>query len=122
MSYPSCNLTFEEFALVAAARTKRWHGSAPPWSASDWACALAEEAGEVCGAVKKMNRLRDGMQTKAADPQTMEEGRRRIADELADVVAYAFANADHHGIDLAAAVVRKFNAVSERHGFPERLL
>jgi NTP pyrophosphatase (non-canonical NTP hydrolase) len=45
-------------------------------------------------------------------------GGRRWAN---DVLGCADHLAEHFGIDLGAAVVTKFNATSERFGFPERL-
>jgi NTP pyrophosphatase (non-canonical NTP hydrolase) len=44
-----------------------------------------------------------------------------LADELADVFLYLDLLASKCGIDLPAAIVRKFNVVSERQDFPERL-
>ena len=41
--------------------------------------------------------------------------------ELADTVAYADLLAQYYGIDLGRAVREKFNHVTERAGFPERL-
>ena len=44
-----------------------------------------------------------------------------LANEIADVTLYLDLLADHYGIDVEAAIRRKFNIVSERQGFPERL-
>jgi NTP pyrophosphatase (non-canonical NTP hydrolase) len=44
-----------------------------------------------------------------------------LADELGDVLAYADLLAQHYGIELRRAVAVKFNRVSEREGFPERI-
>lgn len=41
--------------------------------------------------------------------------------ELADTIAYAALVADHYCIDLPDAIAAKFNMISEREGFPERL-
>lgn len=70
------------------------------WSPTDWACALAGEAGEVCNAVKKLKRG-DG-------------GRTEIANEIADTIIYADLLAAALGIDLGEAVRIKFNQVSTR--------
>lgn len=40
---------------------------------------------------------------------------------MADVVCYLDLLATFYGVDLAEAVIRKFNRVSERQGFPDRL-
>lgn len=52
---------------------------------------------------------------------TIAEAERRIMEELADVVIYAALVASRLGYPLADAIVAKFNAISEREGFPERL-
>lgn len=46
---------------------------------------------------------------------------RQLGHEIADTILYALLLADHYGIDVPAALVEKFNIVSERQGFPERL-
>lgn len=45
----------------------------------------------------------------------------QLGHEIADTILYALLLADHYGIDVAEAVVEKFNLVSVRQGFPERL-
>ena len=45
----------------------------------------------------------------------------QLTDEIADTALYLDLLAARAGIDLGAAIVRKFNRVSEKHGFPERL-
>lgn len=44
-----------------------------------------------------------------------------LGDELADVILYIDLICEHYGIDLETHVREKFNRVSERRGFPERL-
>jgi len=78
------------------------------WISSDWAASLAGEVGEFCNLVKKLRR---------GDQVPSEE----LARELADVIIYAELNASYHGIDLAKAVVSKFNEVSQRVGSKIRL-
>lgn len=73
------------------------------WEITDWACALAGEAGEVCNVVKKIRR--DGWTQRRHE---------QLADELADVLIYLDALAAYDGIDLAAATKKKFNEVSEK--------
>ena len=105
---------------VNLTRSDRWHpGGINDWSLSDWAVALSGEVGEVCNVVKKMNRLRDGLAQKGVltQAQYMEE----LRFELADVFLYLLLLSARSGIDLEAAVVEKFNKVSEEYGFPERL-
>ncbi len=112
-------LTIQELVQASVSRAKKWHGgSLNAWSLSDWACAALGEAGEVCNVIKKLNRSRDGVvgNTKSADELTD-----HLADEIADTLIYLTLLAERADIDLEAALIRKFNAVSVRHGFPERL-
>jgi NTP pyrophosphatase (non-canonical NTP hydrolase) len=83
------------------------------WSPTDWACALAGEAGEGCNAVKKLRRLADGTNT-AKDPQTEDEAIKQIGFELADTIIYADLLAARLGIDLSEYIEVKFNEVSAR--------
>jgi len=78
------------------------------WSPTDWACALAGEAGETANLIVKMRRG-DTVDIAA------------IAKELADVVVYADLLAARLGLDLGAAVRAKFNEVSDRVHSPIRL-
>lgn len=83
------------------------------WSPTDWACAMAGEAGETCNAVKKLRRLDDGTNT-AKDPRTEAEHLESIASEIADTIIYCDLLAARLGIDLPDAIRRKFNEVSDR--------
>lgn len=75
---------------------------------------LAGETGEACNVGKKLERERLGIRGSRATVQD-------LADELADVVICADLVALGEGIDLAAAVARKFNATSEKVGLETRL-
>lgn len=77
-----------------------------PW----WGNAMAGECGEACNVVKKIDRDGD-------TPQR----RQHLADELADLVIYADLLAARFGIDLGAAVVKKFNEVSRERESDTRL-
>lgn len=118
-------LTFGELREANATRCKRWHPSgALEWSISDWAVAMAGEAGEICNAVKKLNRIRDGLANlNEADRllDTQEKAVAAIGEEIADTLIYLDLLALRLGLDLAAEVVKKFNATSSRYGFPEKL-
>ena len=76
---------------------------------------LAGEVGEACNVIKKLERERMGILGSRA---TVAE----LANELADVMICADLIAAHYGIDLEAAVQRKFNATSEKVGLSTRLL
>ena len=117
-------LSFEAFRRANVARCRRWHpgfqGGDDPWSGADWSNAMCGEAGEAANVVKKLRRIETGAAAGPDDPGA-EQLAQWLADEIADTVTYADLLAAYYGIDLAAAVVDKFNRVSERQGFPERL-
>lgn len=107
-------LTFERLSDVSAARAERWTVGHPDTPLSFHATELGGEAGEVLNDIKKLERLRMGL---PGGKDTSEN----LAGELADVVICADILARKLGIDLGEAVRSKFNEVSERHEFPERL-
>lgn len=114
------NLDFAELRAANVTRCARWHGpDSEPWVVSDWTNAMCGEAGEAANVAKKIRRQTTGA-VNTGDPE-MADLIDALAAELADTVIYADLVADHMGIDLAAAIAAKFNLVSERHGFPERL-
>lgn len=102
-------------------RALRWHPQGlKQWSASDWACAMAGEAGEICNAVKKLNRIEGGIQ-QAKGPQTYEEAIADVAKEIGDTFLYLDLLARRLGINFPRAIADTFNRVSEREGFPDRI-
>lgn len=114
------SLTFTQVAAVNAARCKRWHNpDTDAWTGADWSNAMCGEAGEAANVVKKLRRH----ETRTSPQGDPDEAtlRQKLGHEIADVLLYAFLLADHYGIDVAANVVEKFNLVSERQSFPERL-
>lgn len=78
------------------------------WSLPEWGNAVAGEVGELCNIIKKVNR----------GDMTLEEANQTevIANEAADVVCYLDLLCQKAGIDLATAIVNKFNAVSHKKG------
>lgn len=114
-------LDFADLRATNTARCLRWH-SGPDglneWSLSDWFTAVTGELGEAANIAKKLNRERDGL---IGNDLTEAELRAGLADELADVLIYLDILAASEDIDLAAAVVSKFNRTSVKNGFPERL-
>jgi len=78
------------------------------------AVELGGEAGEALNLVKKLERQRLGI---AGSTATLEQ----LADELADVLICVDLVAMTAGIDLEAALVRKFNASSEKLGVKTRM-
>lgn len=112
-------LTFDQLRAANSSRCFRWHpGGVKDWSLSDWATAMMGEGGEACNVIKKLNRVRDGL---GGNCETEAELRAALAVELADTMIYLDLLALAAGIDLAEAVISKFNKVSERMDFPERL-
>jgi NTP pyrophosphatase (non-canonical NTP hydrolase) len=79
-----------------------------------WGCALAGEVGELCNVLKKYERQ---MPTDPS-PDTLYVA---IGEEIADVLTYLDLLAAWFDIDLARVTATKFNKVSQRSGFPERL-
>ena len=113
-------LSFEKLRKENVERCESAFHPINHWSPTDWACAMAGEAGEACNAVKKLRRHADGTNT-AKDPATEAECVAAIGKELADTVIYADLLAARLGINLGEAVREKFNAVSELRGVPQRL-
>ncbi|MBI4815211.1 MAG: MazG-like family protein [Deltaproteobacteria bacterium] len=109
-------LRFSELRAAAVARLpqfKNRHGqpahSQPDgsdWSDAQWLGAVMGELGEYANLRKKVDR----------GDVTREEALPELANELADVLTYLDILAFRLGIDLGAAVVAKFNKVSERCG------
>lgn len=119
-------LTFETFSEINLSRAKRWHqGDIANWSLSDWLMAMAGEAGEACNAGKKFRRIEEQISNMSTDPDrqinTTDEALDKIAEELADTVIYCDLVAHRIGRSLVGAIIAKFNLVSERYQFPERL-
>lgn len=113
------SLTFKEFDSVNATRCKRWH-PIKAWSLSDWMTALTGEIGEAANIIKKLNRHRDGVVgNKIEDTEPVLKD--KLGKELADAVHYLFLTAKAADIDLEAYTIAKFNEVSEKQNFPERI-
>lgn len=79
------------------------------------ATELGGEVGEALNVIKKLERERLGIKGSRA---TLED----LAEELADVIICADLIAMSEGIDLEAAVARKFNKTSEKVGLTTRMM
>jgi NTP pyrophosphatase (non-canonical NTP hydrolase) len=102
-----------QLRLINAARALEWMNGA----ASDplfWAVELGGETGEILNVVKKLRREELGWRGSRASVDD-------LADEIADGIICLDSLARHYGIDLEAAVVRKFNATSDKVGLPHKL-
>lgn len=110
-------LTFDVFRAANVTRCVKWHPKGiESWSPSDWMTALTGELGELASLLKMRNRERDGLPGNKFSPTD-----KQVADELADVQTYLDLLAAALGVDLGRATVSKFNEVSERVGFPDRI-
>lgn len=110
-------LTFDAFRVANVTRCLRWHPKGiDSWSPSDWLTALVGEVGELASLLKMMKREADGLPGNKFSPTS-----KMIADEIADVQTYLDLLAASLGVDLGRATVEKFNEVSERVGFPDRI-
>ena len=129
----------ERLREVNGQRVLRWHegrfsnsdfvGDGKDWNAADWSNATMGELGEMIEALGRVIQMANTVkkirrqQTVGAgmlDPG-LEDLREQLGNELADMIIYADLLAAFCEIDLAAAIVRKFNAVSDREGYPEKL-
>jgi NTP pyrophosphatase (non-canonical NTP hydrolase) len=110
-------LTFADFRRANVARCIKWHPlGIASWSPSDWLTAVTGELGELASLLKMRNRERDQLPGNKFSPTD-----KQIAAELADVLTYLDLLAAVLGIDLGRATVEKFNEVSARVGFPDRI-
>ncbi len=106
MSYGTDGLTFNtlrEANLVRQKEVKIYQPS-KKWIPAQYMNALIGEIGEAANLIKKFDR----------GDFTMEEGRQRIADELADAQCYLDMVAHRCGIHLGEATMHKWNEVSRR--------
>lgn len=86
------------------------------WSPLEWAGAMAGEAGEAANLAKKITRgdfAEADVLTIKGVTQTAAE---HLADEIADAVIYGDLLCTRVGVNLAEAIVRKFNATSRERG------
>lgn len=116
-------LHLSDLSLINRVRARRWHKDFGPgkgdWNGADWSNAMAGEMGEAANVVKKIRRAETG-HPGANDPDTVTLVM-QLGEELADVVIYADLLASYYGLDLGTEIVNKFNKVSDREGFPEKL-
>lgn len=114
---PSGRLSFAKLRSVNAAREREWEAGQPNgegFSMLFLSNAMGGEAGEAQNVVKKLERERLGY---AGSRATVAD----LGEELADVVIYADLLARKAGIDLGAAIIKKFNETSDKLGFETKL-
>jgi NTP pyrophosphatase (non-canonical NTP hydrolase) len=107
MGYMTDGITFNVLRDANRNRKGEWPGNDKA-DVAFRAIELAGEAGEVAEAVKKFLRAERGIKGSTAT-------REDIADEMGDLLVSLDLLADELGIDLGAAVRRKFNATSEKY-------
>lgn len=119
------SMLFAHFIAVDLSRANRWHHAGiEEWTVSDWAVAIAGECGEMCNAIKKLNRVRTGAANRNDGDRSItdfETAKKKIAQELADIIIYIPMLAKLLDINLEQAIIDTFNAKSEEYNFPERL-
>lgn len=118
----------ELFTRINNDRVRRWHPGFPNdgWMGSDWSNAMVGEAGEAANVVKKLRREETGIQQTERMQSANDEAHHemlldKLADEIGDVYAYLDLLAQYYGINIGEAIIRKFNRISEREGFPDRM-
>jgi NTP pyrophosphatase (non-canonical NTP hydrolase) len=107
------HLSFADLRRAAIARQAEWDNRSAA-SLLFRAVELAEEAGEVCGVVKKLTR-------EELELPGSRSSLERLAAEIADVVIVADLLAAQAGINLATAIATTFNAKSVALGFKTRI-
>jgi NTP pyrophosphatase (non-canonical NTP hydrolase) len=115
-------LTFSKIREMNLSRCEQWHGI-KSWSIMEWACAMAGEAGELCNVAKKIHRIETGIAMRASEtePGAIKLQLADLAEEAADIFIYLDLVCASRGIDLEAAIIEKFNEVSESYGFKQKL-
>lgn len=108
MGYLTDGVTFNVLRGANRNRQKEWPGNEQA-DVAFRAIEVAGEAGEVAEAVKKFLRAARGIKGSTATSQD-------VADEMGDLLVSLDLLADAMGIDLGAAVLRKFNMTSEKYG------
>ena|SRR5579872_1631052 len=109
--------SFDTLRSANIARCEDVFHEVKEWTPTDWACAMAGEAGEACNKVKKLRRL-DGADKNILEmfPEKREMLADEIVEELADTVIYCDLLAARLNRDLSKAIIEKFNKVSKERG------
>lgn len=111
----------KQFQVANRKRCARWHAGKRQWLPPELSNALAGEVGELCNVVKKLQRSRDGINSRRKKDRPEGVYMAAIADEIGDVYTYLDMLADELGLDTWACVVRRFNKVSREARMPERV-
>lgn len=106
-------ITIEELQTAHTERQAEWCPEQVP-DLSFRGNEMAGEVGEACNVIKKLERERHGW-------RGSRDTKEHLAEELADVVHTAILCAITAGIDLAPAIVKKFNDTSDKNALTVRL-
>ena len=102
-------------AVRALTRVAGLFYTAPPAGFTDVPVIMGE-LGELASLIKMRNRERDGLPGNKFSPTD-----EQVAKEAADVFTYLDLFCERNGVDLGLAAALKFNEISERVGFPDRI-
>jgi len=111
MGYLTNGLTFNTLRSGNSKRAEQFPGRSSEWNLAQWMNAAFGELGEAANILKKIDR----------GDFSLEEGRARLAEELADATIYLDLLAQKAGIDLGPAVMDKWNRDSRKHGIKLRI-
>jgi len=114
--------TIRRLQQLSAERDDEWHARthAPQWTILEWAGAMCGEAGEAANVAKKIRRVETDMELRVSTPN-IEELRRKLGEECADVLIYLTLLCEKAGVDLELHTQLKFNSVSKEFNFPQML-
>lgn len=115
-------MNFDDFSRLNLKRCEEeFNHPLSGWSLSDWAVAMSGEAGEACNVIKKMNRIRDGVdgwKGEDVEPELLIQ----LAHEIGDVYAYLDLLAQAAGLKIFEdCIAPKFNLVSDKIGAPQKV-
>jgi len=116
-------LSFRTVSKVNLERALLWHqGGLEEWTISDWAVAMAGEAGEVCDAIKKLRRVECAVASNnTKQPVNREAAVKAAAQELGDTFLYLDLLAQRLGLSIEDCIRDTFNRISVREKMPQRL-
>lgn len=102
--------------------TKDFEHPLTMWSLAEWGNATAGECGEACNVAKKILRI-DGRLKRFTRTsfKSKEDYIEMLGEEIADTILYADLWAAAADIDLAQAIIKKFNTASDEYGSKVKL-
>ncbi len=106
------NLTIKKLQKSCVDRCNNDIRPLEEWSPLEWGGSLAGEVGELCNMLKKVRR---------GTMKLTKVNRKKIAEEIADVLSYLPLVAESVGVDMEEAVIDKFNKVSKKWQSKARL-